>query len=127
VPGALVTWALCNRTNLNYMACVGLPSLVVSIGIGLSPGLGHQGAVMATAWLGGAALAGTALTRLPNAGWIILAALLYGGLMVCLTGPCEGHAGVIGVLAFIGELGTFGLRRALQRVSPWLPGKPRVA
>ncbi|MFM9017958.1 MAG: hypothetical protein ACKORG_00780 [Actinomycetota bacterium] len=127
ITGALVTWLLRNRTDLNYMYCVGLPALTVSAGIALAPGLGSQGAVMATAWLGGAALAGTALTRLPNAGWIFLAALLYSGLMVRFTGPYEGHAGVIGVLAFIGELGTFGLRRTLQRVAPRLPGKPRVA
>ena len=127
VSAALVTWTLFNRTNLNYVTCVGLPALVVSCGIALSPTIGAEGAVLATAWLGGAALAGTALTRLPNAAWITLAGLLYAGLMVRFTGPYQGHAGVIGVLAFVAELGAFGLRRTLQRVAPWLPGKPRVA
>lgn len=127
VASALVTWTLCNRTNLNYVTCVGLPALVVSCGIALSPTLGREGAVLATAWLGGAALAGTALSRLPNAAWIFVAGLLYAGLMVRFTGPYQGHAGAIGVLALIAELGAFGLRRALQRVAPWLPGKPRVA
>jgi len=127
ITGALVTWLLRNRTDLNYMFCVGLPALAVSAVIALAPGLGSQGAVMASAWLGGAALAGTALTRLPNAGWIFVAALLYSGLMVRFTGPFQGYAGAIGVLAFIGELGTFGLRRTLQRLAPRLPGKPRVA
>ncbi len=127
VAGALVTWTLYNRTRLHYVACVGIPALAVSSGIAASPGLGSQGAVLATAWLGGAALAGTSLERLPNAAWIFVAALLYAGLMVRFTGPDQGHAGVIGVLAFIGELAVFALRRVLQRVAPWLPGKPRVA
>jgi hypothetical protein len=127
VAAALVTWTLYNRTSLHYLACIGIPALVVSSGIALAPNLGAQGAVLATAWLGGAALAGTTSARLPNAAWIFVAGLLYAGLMVRFTGPYQGHAGVIGVLALIGELGTFALRRALQRVAPWLPGQPRVA
>ena len=127
VASALVTWTLYYRTRLHYVACVGLPALVVASGIAASPGLGSHGAVLATAWLGGAALAGTSLERLPNAAWIFLAALVYAGLMVRFTGPYQGHAGAIGVLALIGELAIFALRRALQRVAPWLPGKPRVA
>lgn len=124
---ALITWTLRNRTGLNYATCVGVPTLVISAGIALAPNLGNQGAVMATAWLGGAALAGTSLTRLPNAGWVFVAALLYGCLMMRFTGPYAGHAGVIGTLAVIAELATFAARRTLQRAAVQLPGKPRVA
>lgn len=121
IAGVLVPWMLYRRAGWPYATAVGVPALAVCGGIGLA-GLGVAGPALAATWLGGGALAAVSSKRLPNAGWLFLAAFLYGGLMVSVSRPVEGHVGTVGVLATIAVLATVAIRRLLRRMP--LPDRP---
>ena len=122
---ALIGWVLFTRTTLPLVTVIGLPSLAVCGAIAMSD-MGQPGVALASAWFGGMAIAATTGARLPHAGWIAVAGLVYGGMMVRYEGPLQGHVGVLGVVATIAVLATMGARWALQRWAPRLPGQTGV-
>ena len=122
----LVTWLLMYRRGWSLPMASGLTSLVVCGGLAMW-GPDSVQLVLATAWYGGTAVGRTGANRLPNAGWVALAGLAYGALMLRFEGPLQGHVGIIGATGLMGVLGVIAVRRALQVVAPFLPGKPRVA
>lgn len=123
---ALVTWLLMYRLGWSLPMASGLSSLVVCGSLAMWGPPSIQ-VVLATAWYGGTAVGGTAASRLPNAGWVGLAGLAYGGLILRFAGPLEGHVGIIGVTGLMGVLGIIAVRRGLQALAARLPGQPRVA
>lgn len=123
---ALVTWLLMYRLGWSLPMASGLTSLFVCGGLVLWGPPALQVAVGAT-WYGGTAVGGTAATRLPNAAWIGLTGLAYGGLMLRFSGPLQGHVGVIGATGLMAVLGIVAARRVLQRAARRLAGQPRVA
>lgn len=122
----LVTWLLMYRLGWSLPMASGLTSLLVCGGLAMW-GPESVELVLATAWYGGTAVGRTGANRLPNAGWVALAGLAYGGLMLRFEGPLQGHVGIIGATGLMGVLAVVAVRRALQAMAPLLPGKPRVA
>lgn len=123
---ALVVWLLMNRLGWSLPMASGLSSLLVCGGLALW-GPSAVATPFATAWFGGNAVGAVAARRLPNAGWVAIAGLLFGAMTLRFQGPLQGHVGAIGSFALMGEFGAIALRRGLQAVAPRLPGQPRVA
>ncbi len=123
---ALVVWLLMNRLGWSLPMASGLSSLLVCGGLALW-GPPSVAVPFATVWFGGNAVGAVAAWRLPNAGWVAVAGLLYGVMILRFQGPLEGHVGAIGSFALMSEFGTIAVRRGLQALAPRLPGQPRVA
>ena len=123
---ALVVWLLMNRLGWSLPMASGLSSLRVCGGLALW-GPPPVAASFATVWFGGNAVGAVAAWRLPNAGWVAVAGLLYGVMILRFQGPLQGHVGAIGSFALMGEFGTIALRRGLQALAQGLPGQPRVS
>ncbi len=75
-------------------------------------------ATLDVAFFGGTFVGGSATRRLPDAGWVGIAGLIYGGLMLYFRGPLTGHVGVMGAAGTVACLITAAVE--------WLVLKPRV-
>ena len=95
---ALVTWVLIQRAGLPFVLASGLTSLAVCGVVALTV---PHGASLAAAWFGGTFVGGVGTGRLPNAGWVGLAGLVFGLLTLHFSGPLAGHVGVLGATATI--------------------------
>ena len=111
--GAVITWLLINRLGWGLNLASGLPALAVCGVIAMS-GIDPAG-VLATAFFGGTFVGGTGPARLPHAGWLGAAGLLYGALMLRFTGPLQGHVGVVGVIAVLAVLAVIGVGAIASR------------
>lgn len=118
---AVLTWVLIQRLGWDLALASGLTSLVVCGGVHLS-GMGALEPVLASAWFGGTMVGLSAPARLPNAGWVTLAGLMYGAYMLHFEGPLTGHVGVIGATGTIAVLVAMGALRVGTWVTPRLRG-----
>ena len=98
MAGALVTWALTHGRAMPFVLASGLTSLAVCGVVALTV---PHGASLAAAWFGGTFVGGVGTGRLPNAGWVGLAGLVFGLLTLHFSGPLAGHVGVLGATATI--------------------------
>jgi hypothetical protein len=112
--GAVITWMLIQRRGWDFAIASGLTSLVVCGGVYLS-GMGELAPVLSTAWFGGTMVGLSAPARLPNAGWVGLAGMVYGSFMLHFEGPLQGHVGIIGATGVIAVLVTMGAIRVRDR------------
>ena len=112
---AVLTWLLIQRRGWDFALASGVTSLLVCGVIYLSD-MGALAPVLATAWFGGTMVGLSTPERLPNAGWVMGAGLMYGAYMLHFAGPLTGHVGVIGAT---GTIAVFIAMGAL-RVGAWL-------
>jgi hypothetical protein len=119
---AVLTWMLIQRRGWDFALASGVTSLAVCGGIHMAD-MGALEPVLATAWFGGTMVGLSTPARLPNAGWVTLAGLMYGAYMLHFAGPLTGHVGVIGATGTIAVFVAMGALRVGTWVMPRLRGE----
>lgn len=114
---AVITWVLIQRRGWDFALASGVTSLLVCGGIYLAD-MGAISPVLAAGWFGGTMVGLSTPARLPNAGWVTLAGLMYGAYMVHFEGPLTGHVGVIGATGTIAVFVAMGVLRLGRWVTP---------
>lgn len=114
--GAAITWVLIQRRGWDFALASGLTTLVVCVGLHMAS-MGPLEPVLGAAWFGGTMVALTLPERLPSAGWVTAAGLMYGAYMLHFEGPLAGHVGVIGATGTIAVLIMMGARWAGTRTA----------
>ena len=124
---AVLTWLLVQRRGWDFALASGITSLLVCGGVYLS-GMGPVAPVLATAWFGGTMVGLSTPERLPNAGWVMGAGMMYGAYMLHFEGPLTGHVGVIGATGTIAVFIAMGALRVVTWLAPrWQRGRHGVA
>jgi hypothetical protein len=113
--GALITWLLMTRRGWGFNLASGVPSLIVC-GVLALAGPPSVQLVFATAFFGGTFVGGTTEARLPTAGLLGAAGLMYGAYMLHFEGPLQGHVGVIGATGTISVLAVAGVVAAWRHL-----------
>lgn len=113
---AVLTWMLVERLRVPFALASGGLSLVVCLPLDLTKPLPLS--LLDAVFFGGTFVGGSSVRRLPNAGWVALAGLLYGMLMLHFKGPLTGHVGVIGATGAIACLAVAGLEWIV--LAPWV-------